>query len=246
MRWSSFLLGGALLVISSPSAAQSQTLIGQYYRCDTAYEEEADFIVNTVFSPIFDRHEAAGGISGWGWVQHAAGGPWRRIFTITAADRTAALNSWSEMNQELRSEHPNATHRFNEICGSHDDYIWNLEAASEGTDPGSTPEAWISTYFVCNEAKESRADELQAHIAAAYDARIAAGEISGWSWYSHEVGGRFRRLLTVSGTDFPSILDGREVALADLEGQHAEALEEFSSICTGHVDYLWQNGRTNR
>lgn len=246
MRWSSFLLGGTLLAILFPSGAQSQTLIAQYYRCDTAYEQEADFLVNTAFSLVLERHEAAGEIDGWGWVQHAAGGPWRRIFTITAPDRTAALNSWAEINQELQDEHPSATHRFNEICGSHDDYLWNLEASSEGTDPGSTPNAWLSAYFVCNEAQESRADELQAHIATVYDARIAAGEISGWSWYSHDLGGRFRRLLTVSGTDFPSILDSRDGAISDLQGQHAEAMAEFGSICTSHVDYLWQNGRTNR
>lgn len=246
MRWSSFLFGGILLAVFVPSQAESQSLIAQYYRCDTAYEDEADFIVNTVFAPIFDQHVTAGDIEGWGWVQHAAGGPWRRIFTLTGEDRTAALNAWSAMNGELDDEHPGATHRFNEICGSHDDYIWNLEATSEGTEIGTTPEAWLSTYFVCAEGKEARADELQAHIAAAYDARIAAGEIAGWSWYSHDVGGRFRRLMTVSGADFPSVLDGRDAVLAELQENHAEAMAEFSSICSGHVDYLWQNGRSNQ
>ncbi len=228
------------------SEAQSQTLIGQYFRCDAAYEDEADFIVNTVFSPIFTRHETAGDISGWGWVEHAAGGAWRRIGTITAPDRTTALNMWGQINAELEEEHPGATHRFNEICNSHDDYIWNLTAASEGTDPGSMPDAWISTYWVCNEAKESRADELQAQMAAVYDKHVAAGNVTGWAWYSHEVGGRFRRLLTLAGSDLPGVLDAREMIINELESEHADAMAEFGSICSGHVDYLWNNARTNR
>jgi hypothetical protein len=234
-----------MLALFVPAGAQSQTLIAQYYRCDTAYEDEADFLVNTVFSPIFSRHESAGHITGWGWVDHAAGGAWRRIGTITAPDRTTALNMWGQISEELQDEHPGAMHRFNEICGSHDDYIWNLAASSEGTDPGATPDAWISTYWVCNEATESRADELQAQMASVYDKHIAAGHLSGWSWYSHEVGGRFRRLLTVSGADLPSVLDGREMVINELQSEHADVLAEFGSICSGHVDYLWQNGRTN-
>lgn len=246
MRFSSLLLGLTLAAILVPATAQSQTLIAQYFRCGTADEDEADFIVNTVFSPIFEEYVSAGDITSWGWVEHAAGGPWRRIGTLTAPDRTAAINAWGQINQELEDQHPGATHRFNEICGSHDDYIWNVESSSEGTDPTETPDAWISTYWICDQSQESRADELQAQLAQVYDKHIAAGDISGWSWYSHDVGGQFRRLLTVSGSDFPSVLDGREMVLDELRADHGAALEEFGSICSSHVDYLWQNGRSNQ
>lgn len=77
-----------------------------------------------------------------------------------------------------------------------------------------------------------------------YDKHVAADNISGWSWYSHEIGGRYRRLLTVAGTDFPSVLAGREMIIDELQAEHAEAIAEFGSICSGHVDYLWQNGRS--
>lgn len=246
MRWSSFLFGLTLTALLLPMGAQSQTLIAQYYRCDTANEDEADFIMNTVFSPILDRHESAGNLAGWGWVEHAAGGPWRRIATLTAADRTTAMNAWAQINEELEAEHPGAVHRFNEICGSHDDYFWNLTASSEGSDPGATPAAWVSTYWVCDQSAEARADELQAQLSQVYDKHIAAGHISGWSWYSHEVGGEFRRLMTVAGTDLPSVLDGREMVINELQTDHSAALAEFSSICSSHVDYLWQNGRSNQ
>lgn len=246
MRWSLFLQGLAALAVLLPAKATSQSLIATYYGCQTAYEDEADFIVNTVFAPVLDRHADAGGLSGWGWVEHAAGGSWRRIMTLTAPERTTAVNAWSQINQELEDEHPGATHRFNEICGSHDDYIWSLDDSSEGTDPGSTPETWVSTYWVCNEAQESRADEIQQILAPVYDKHVAAGNITGWSWYSHEIGGRFRRLLTVAGSDLPGLLDARETIINELQVEHAEAMAEFGSICSGHVDYLWQNGRANR
>lgn len=246
MKGSLFLLGLTGFLFFAPGDGEAQTLIAQYFRCETANEDEADLIVNTVFAPILDRHVAAGNITGWGWVEHAAGGPWRRIATLTAPDRTTAVNMWAQINQELEDEHPGATHRLNEICGSHDDYFWNLSDTSEGTDPGATPDAWVSTYWVCNEAREARADEIQQEIAPVYDKHVAAGNISGWSWYSHEIGGRYRRLLTVAGTDFPSVLAGREMIIDELQAEHAEAIAEFGSICSGHVDYLWQNGRSER
>jgi hypothetical protein len=239
-----FLLGLAGFFLFVPANGEAQTLIAQYYRCDTADEGEADFIMNTVFAPILDKHADAGNITGWGWVEHAAGGPWRRIGTLTAPDRAAAVNMWAQINQELEDEHPGAVHRFNEICGSHDDYFWNLSDSSDGTDPGATPDAWVSTYWVCNQTKESRADEIQQQISSVYDRHVAAGNITGWSWYTHDLGGRFRRLLTVAGSDFPSVLDARDMIINELQTEHAEAMAEFGSICSGHVDYLWQNGRS--
>jgi hypothetical protein len=242
MRWRTLPLL-ALALLAFPPPAQSQSLIATYYRCSTADEGEADFIVNAVLGDVFDRHVEEGNITGWGWVEHNAGGPWRRISTITAPDRTAAVTAWGEIYQELEDEHPNALHRFNEICDSHDDYIWNQVAASEGTDPAATPDAWVSTYWVCNEMTESRADELMQEMGAVYDKHIAAGHLGGWSWYAHEIGGRFRRLLTTSAAEDYDVLDGRAMVIDELQADYQELLQEFGSICSGHVDYMWSNGR---
>jgi len=244
MKWTPMLLVAVAAFAVAPPAA-SQTLIASYHRCSTAYEGEADFIMNTVLADAYQKRVDDGSISGWGWVKHTAGGAWRRISTITAPDRNAAMNAWDEIVTEIEEEHPNAWHRFNEICDSHDDYIWNLTAASaEGTDPGTTPNAFVSQYLVCNVTMERRADELMMEeMAPVYDKHIAAGHLAGWAWYSHEIGGRFRRLLTVTAADDFDVLEGRTMVIDELFAEHADAFEEFSNICGGHVDYMWANGR---
>ena len=243
MKWKTLLLPVVAVLAFVPQTAESQSLIATYYRCSTAYEGEADFIMNTVLGDVYEARAEAGDITGWGWVEHQAGGAWRRISTISAEDRTTAWNMWGEIIDELEEEHPNAWHRFNEICDSHDDYIWNVVASAEGTDPGATPNLWVSTYWTCDEVTESRADELLPQMAQVFDKHIAAGHLSGWAWYAHDLGGRVRRLLTLAAAEDFDLLEAREMVVNELQTEHAEALAEFSAICNGHVDYVWANGR---
>lgn len=239
------LLPFALAAIVFVPEARSQTTIATYFRCATADEGEADFITNNVFAPVYDRHVEAGHILGWGWVEHQAGGAWRRIAVITAADRATAMDMWGKIVEELEEKHPNALHRFNEICGSHDDYVWTQTAASEGLDVSVIPDAWVSTYFVCNAVTESRADELVEQMSQVYDKHVAAGHLGGWAWYTHDIGGRFRRLLTLLSAEGFDLLDARDMVINELLSDHAELFAEFNSVCTGHVDYLWANARSS-
>ncbi len=242
MRCKTLLLSAVAALVLAGSI-EAQSIIGTYYQCSTADEGEADFIMNTVLDDAFQSRVDAGEITGWGWVEHQAGGTWRRISTITAADRSAAMTAWGAIVDEIEDEHPNAWHRFNEICSAHDDYVWSQVSASEGADAAVTPTAWVSTYWVCDQAKESRADELMQAMAPVFDKHIAAGHLGGWAWYAHDIGGRFRRLQTVLAADDFDVLDGRDMVISDLQSNHADVLGEFGSICTGHVDYLWGNGR---
>ena len=102
---------------------------------------------------------------------------------------------------------------------------------------------WASTYWVCDTTEETRADELVQQMAAVFDNHIAAGHLSGWGYWEHLVGGRFRRLLTLAGAEGFNLLEAREMVVADLRANHADVLEEFGNICTGHVDYIWANAR---
>jgi hypothetical protein len=240
MKWRTLLLPVIAVLMFAPQA-QSQTLIAQYFRCSTADEGEADFIMNEVFADVYQSQVDSGDLIGWGWVEHLTGGQWRRIATMTAADLTTAWDSWGSIVEAILDEHPNAWHRFNEICPSHDDYIWNLIGSSENEDAGFTPDMWASSYWVCDSNQESRADELLQQMVPVFDKHIAAGHISGWGWYGHVVGGRFRRLLTLSSADDFNLLEGREMVVAELQAEQGDALEEFGDICGGHVDYIWAN-----
>lgn len=242
MKWKHALLPVAAVLFLVPEA-ESQSLVGTYLKCSTADEGEADFIMNQVFAPIYDRHVEEGAILGWGWVEHQVGGPWRRIVTLTADDTPAVMQAWGDITNAIREEHPNAWHRFNEICDSHDDYVWNLVAAAEGTEPGETPDQWVSTYWQCDEATESRADEIVQEMSAVFDSHVEAGHLGGWGWYAHDIGGWFRRLLTLTSAEGFNLVEARAMVVEELESEHAELLQEFSSICNGHVDYMWANGR---
>jgi hypothetical protein len=243
MKWRTLLLPVVAVFAFVPQSAQSQSLVGMYYQCSTADEGEADFIMNQVLADHYQEQLDAGNILGWGWVEHQAGGPWRRIATITAETRAAVMTAWGNIMDSIREEDPNPWHRFNEICDTHDDYVWSLVASSEGTDPGNTPDQWVSTYWACNEGTEAQADALIPQIGAVIDKHVAAGHLGGWSWYSHDLGGWFRRLLTMASAEDFDLLDGRQMVLDELQAEHADVLEEFSSVCNGHVDYLWANGR---
>lgn len=242
MKWRTLLLPVAAVLAFAPPA-QSQTLIAQYFRCSTADEGEADFIMNEVLGDVYNRHVESGDLIGWGWVEHQAGGAWRRIATLTASDITTAWDQWGEIVEEIMADHPNAWHRFNAICSSHDDYIWNLINSSENEDAGSTPQMWASSYWICDETEESRADELLEQMAPVFDKHITAGHIGGWAWYEHEVGGRFRRLLTMSAAADMNLLEGRQMVIEGLQSEQGDALEEFGDICGSHVDYIWANAR---
>lgn len=243
MKWPSLLLAFVSVLVFAPPA-QSQSLLATYFRCNTADEGEADFIVNNVFADVYQAHVDAGDVIGWGWVEHNMGGAWRRIATITAEDRSTVMDMWGQIVEELEEEHPNALHRFNEICSSHDDYLWQVTDSYEGTDQSVTPPVWVSVYFTCNQQLESRADELMAEMSTVIDKHVEAGHLGGWAWYSHDVGGRFRRLWTLEGVEGADVLEGRQMVIDELQAEHADTFAEFASICTGHVDYVWANARS--
>jgi hypothetical protein len=242
VKWTSLLLAlAAVLALAVP--AESQSLVANYYRCSTADEGEADFIMNAVFADVYQAHVDSGDLIAWGWVEHTIGGDWRRISTITAEDRSTATRVWGEIVAELEDEHPNALHRFNEICDSHDDYIWTVTDSYEGTDQSVSPPAWVSIYFTCDQQAEARADELMAEMSGVIDKHVEAGHLGGWGWYSHDLGGWFRRLWTLTGVEDFDVLDGRQMVIDELLAEHADAFAEFGSICSGHVDYMWSDAR---
>ena len=53
------------------------------------------------------------------------------------------------------------------------------------------------------------------------------------------VGGRFRKLQTMTAPDHKSLLAARNAAIDALYEDDSEAGTEFSDICGPHVDYMW-------
>lgn len=97
-----------------------------YHVCDMAREDEADAIVKQVMAPIYDKAVADGKIRSWGWSEHIIGGKYRRLETFTAADFDALVTARASIIAAL--EDAPLADTFSEICGSHSDYLWEIQA----------------------------------------------------------------------------------------------------------------------
>lgn len=107
---------------------------------------------------------------------------------------------------------------------------------------GETPTVYAyATYFVCSPDGETRADEIiTTTFKPHYDAAVEHGDIQGWGWYQHFVGGQWRRLLVLLAGDIDSLLDASGALGEIISGNTPEAGRAFSAICSSHEDYIWQ------
>jgi hypothetical protein len=98
-----------------------------YYTCDEMKETRADEIWENDFAPILNKYVEAGKLTSWGWQSHWVGGAYRRLQTMTAADHKGLIAARAELIDEMYAEESEAGAEFTTICGSHSDYMWNIQ-----------------------------------------------------------------------------------------------------------------------
>jgi hypothetical protein len=241
-------LAGLLLVPLVATAQDDEAparpfVYATYFECDTSNQWLADMIVETVHKPIYDAAVADGTISSWGWLAHHTGGKWRRGIYRSAGTVDALLDANDAIGEKVQEANGAAARKFGEICGPHDDYIWQSvsgSGAAGSLDVATIPaKAGVSMYLVCDMAKQGRANELMAGFAPIYNRHVGDGELSGWGWLEHAVGGEYRRLLTMRGADHKSVLKAWGAIVEEIEKEQPDADTEFSEICYTHQDYMW-------
>lgn len=231
------IAGAGILAGSAATAQEPQSIFATYYRCDPAREADLDPVIAAARAELLEPLVEAGRISAFAWRTHVAGTSWRRLATFNAPDRTAVLEARADILERAQAV-GGAFAMLNDVCSSHDDYIWNRIAASDG--PPNPDAVLLSTYYTCDQAREARADEIYTEvIGPAIEAHVDMGHLVGWTWWEHDIGGTFRRLGTIAGTDFATILNMREAAFGGVSEDNADELGEFLSICSSHEDYLW-------
>ena len=97
-----------------------------YFYCKMSEEDRADEIVEEFLAPIYNKAVENGSITSWGWLKHNFGGKWRRVATMTATDTKALFAARSAIFKEIYEKAEPAMDEFGEICGSHQDYLWNI------------------------------------------------------------------------------------------------------------------------
>lgn len=234
----------ALMLCTSPLLAQEDSttyLFAEYYSCDQTREAFADIMVEHVFGPVYQKHVDAGRLVGWGWLGHHAGSNWRRILFYSANDLNTLLETRNQIIEQFEDEMAVESSEFTRICPGHDDLIWASVAgpptAVQLQNFGSES---YSTYYICDQSRQDRADEIvEELLAPEINKLMQAGEINTWGWYAHVIGGRFRRLMTHSGTSHAALIEAVN-KYNQAAGEANEAMaNEFTEICNSHVDYLW-------
>ena len=218
--------------------AQTSYLYATYYYCDPTKEEAADEFVKKNFPPVYDKAVEDGAINAWGWLAHNTGGKWRRVLYHSANSVNELLDTADAMREAVGKATDNDM-TLGASCKAHDDYIWQSESVgSMGEERGP---AGFSVYYYCDQNRETRADEIvKETFAPVYNKLVADGKLTSWGWSGHFVGGKIRRLATMTGADHKSVLAARdEVIAAVYDAGGNEAGAEFSDICGDHVDYMW-------
>ncbi len=205
------IMAACVFVCAGSALAQDESYIfGEYYVCDMNREAFADTLVEHVLGPIYQRHVDSGELTAWGWLAHHAGGRWRRLLYTTGNNLDTMLAARDKIIEEQQAEVADEGREFVSICGSHDDLVWSHAAGPPATEmlANAGPVSY-STYYVCDVTKQERADEIvqQLFTPAINSLMGGSGPLSGWGWYAHVIGGRYRRLMTHSGMSHASLFD---------------------------------------
>ncbi|MGB5542667.1 MAG: hypothetical protein WBO15_04650 [Gammaproteobacteria bacterium] len=229
-----------LAAMGQQEEEQSSFVYATYMNCDTTRQEEADAIVATIQKPIMEAAVANGTITGWGWLAHHTGGKWRRIRYHSANSMPELLAALETIGAQVDEALGDDT-SFGSICNQHDDYIWRSVTGSSGDAIGEDRgKAGLSVYYQCDIALEDRADEIVETIfAPIYNAHVGKGMLNSWGWSEHIVGGKYRRLATMTADDWPTLLKMRAAIFEDMDEQDNPLADYFGEICGSHSDYMW-------
>lgn len=237
-----------LLVFLVPVVATAQEkepptfVYATYFECDVSQQGRVDDIVKSAYAPAYDAAVEAGTISSWGWMAHQTGGKWRRLLYYSAKGIDALVDAPESINAKIDDSSPSAHLFFDEICNSHDDYIWQVGTGSRGAGVIATERGKVgmSVYFDCDMSREERADEIvEKSLGAIYNRHVTAGGLTSWGWLKHNVGGKWRRVATTTATDVKTLLAARNAVFAEVNEKAKAASDEFNSICGSHQDYIW-------
>jgi hypothetical protein len=209
-----------------------------YYVCDMAEQANMDNIVENNEVAVFDKWVEDGKLLSWGYLSHFVGGRWRRAQYHVSATLEEALNNQRAILSEVYADNRAGGQARAEACAAHDDYLWTMD---QGSPPGTDrADVSLSVYFECSVADQRRADEIFAQTFAPKLTEMQEqGKIATWGWQSHVLGGKYRRLQTVTGADHASVTAARFEALQHVNQNHSAMGREFSQICDSHTDYLW-------
>ena len=214
---------------------QPTYIYATYFYCDVTKQEAVDKLFEEQFAPAYKSAQADGVISGWGWMAHHTGGKWRRLQYHMAHSVEDVINAQAAVGKKLDDAKVDPGNEFGAACNAHDDYIWQSGGGNVSDQRGTIG---LSVYMVCDMTKEERADELvESFFTPIYNDHLGEGKLASWGWLKHIVGGKYRRLVTMSAANIGDLMKARASILE--AGGGSDEAKEFTSICGSHSDYIW-------
>jgi len=214
-------------------------LYATYSNCDFSKQDRYDEIFEQVQKPVLDAAVKDGTINVYSYLAHQTGGQWRRASVHGAGSVQALLDAQKKMGEQQDASEKNKKlgAEASAICPSHDDYIWRAVAGNIGeSNRGGVA---FSTYYVCDQSREPQADAIvKSMLAPVFDKMVTEGKLKSWGWLEHVVGGKYRRLETISATDVKSLMEARAALVEALDGNPGGDL--MTAICGEHTDYIWE------
>jgi hypothetical protein len=230
------------LPAAEPAQDSPAFIFATYFHCSAGTVERADESVAKRYKDDLDKMVKSGTVSSWGWLGKVAGGEWTRVGYVTAASLQAVLTAADKSGNVMSDGHPPGPptmerKAFDEACGSAENYVWRVLT---GSDPrGHRGPVGFSTYYVCDQSREEQADALVKRIIGArYNELVGQGKLSTWLWAEHIVGGKYRRLATMTAPSRDALIAAREQLVS--AGEHDPVNEAMTSICGSHQDYIWK------
>lgn len=236
---------GAVLLAGHAFAQDDEQATGYtyatYFYCDVSKEGAADKVMERD-APVLDKLVDDGAINAWGWMSHHTGGQWRRIRWHQSDSVVGALDALGTMQDAIEEEFGEddaAGDAFSEACPRHDDYLWQMVDGKVGENRG---QVGFSVYFTCDITREGRADEIVATLGKPFlDKMVDDGTLDSWGWQSHVIGGKVRKLQTMTAKDLPTLIAARTEAVQSMYPEDSAMGQEFAEICGSHLDYIWNN-----
>lgn len=232
------LLGGPAAMAQDP--APERYLYATYQYCDFSKQDRVDEIFEQVNKPVLDSAMKDGTINLYSYLAHVTGGQWRRVNVIGAGSVQGVLDAQNTIGDRIDANEKNRKldAEAAAACSSHDDYIWRSVAGNVGS--VNRGGASFSTYYVCDQSRESAVDGVvKGMLGPVLDKMVAEGKLATWGWLEHIVGGKYRRLATMSAADVKSLMSARAAMVEALESNPGGDL--LTDICPDHTDYIWEN-----
>jgi hypothetical protein len=107
---------------------------------------------------------------------------------------------------------------------------------------GEADEVYVyGTYSICDLTRQDRADEIFETLdKPVYDAAVADGTISAYSYYAHHTGGKWRRGMFYVAGSIDALLDAQVKIGEQIDAKDEKMAMESSEICNKHEDYIWR------